>query len=136
MSSPRRLVVIALVVAVALGGCDFPPDPDQLEKTMTPCLRSAGLEVKTEIPGGGGRGHTAPEWELKIYGPVPAYYEEGARAQIAYADLYEDKYSAETDAPDWAERHGPVVLGIFIDDAPAAGGIRACVDKAIKQPRD
>lgn len=91
--------------------------------------------MKTEIPSFGGRGHIAPEYELKIYGPIPAYYKEGPRAEIAYAELYEDKYSAETGAADWAERHGPVVLGIFIEDAPAVAGIRAC-DKAIKQPRE
>jgi hypothetical protein len=125
--------LIALPVAAFLGGCSL-GDADQQEAKATACLHSAGLEVQSNVPSGGTRGHVAPEIELEIFGRVPAgdpAREEGGRANLATIALYEDKYSAETGAGRLDERYGPAVLSIY-SLAPQVADIRACVGKAIK----
>ena len=130
------LAVIAVgAVAVLLAG-DAGPDADQQEKSVTKCLRAAGLKVKSDIPSYG-RITRTPEYELDVD-------DEGGN-QLAYVFLFdhpeeaetwvdEVKLDAETEDEEAAiEQRGPAAVSV-VSGAPNAGEIRGCVDKAAKEP--
>jgi hypothetical protein len=137
------LVMAALVVAALFGafGDLNTPDADQQKATETACLHGAGLDVKDDVPSGGGPGGVAPEWVLEVLA------KGGAHEHLAWVFLFNDKDSAnvfagtektfaEDDPPPKGvkiEQRGPEVLRLYADPAQEAD-IRGCVDKAIKPP--
>jgi hypothetical protein len=137
------LVMAALVVAALFGafGDLNTPDADQQKATETACLHGAGLDVKDDVPSGGGPGGVAPEWVLEVLA------KGGDHEHLAWvflfndadsANLYADraKTFAEDDPPPKGvtiEQRGPEVLRLYADAAQEAV-IRGCVDKAIKPP--